>query len=66
MGRTRCRPRALIRPRADSTVSHQFGADSIPTTVVLDKKGRAAGASQGYSEEQLDQIDKLTGQLLKE
>jgi peroxiredoxin len=51
---------------ADSTVSHQFGADSIPTTVVLDKKGRAAGASQGYSEEQMDQIDQLTGQLLKE
>src|SRR5207253_5297936 len=42
---------------ADSAVGHQFGADSIPTTLVLDKKGRAAGASQGYSEEQLDQID---------
>jgi peroxiredoxin len=51
---------------ADSTVGHQFGAESIPTTVVLDKQGRAAGASLGYSEEQLDQIDKLTGQLLKE
>jgi peroxiredoxin len=50
----------------DGAVSEKFGAQSIPTTIVLDKKGRAAGASQGYSEDQLDQIDKLVGQLLKE
>jgi peroxiredoxin len=50
----------------DGAVSQKFGAQSIPTTIVLDKQGRGAGASQGYSEDQLDQIDKLIGQLLKE
>jgi thiol-disulfide isomerase/thioredoxin len=51
---------------ADSTVSHEFGADSIPLLVVLDKQGRAAGGIQGYSEDELENVDRLTGSLLKE
>ncbi len=51
---------------ADQTAASQFQADSIPTTVVLDKQGRAAGASRGYSEDLFDQIEKLSAQLVHE
>jgi cytochrome c biogenesis protein CcmG, thiol:disulfide interchange protein DsbE len=51
---------------ADQVAANEFQADSIPTTVVLDKQGRAAGASQGFSEDLFDQIEKLSAQLLRE
>jgi len=51
---------------ADQAVASRFQADSIPTTVVLDKQGRAAGVSQGYSEDLFDQIEKLSAQLVRE
>ncbi len=51
---------------ADQTAASQFQADSIPTTVVLDKQGRAAGAARGYSEDLFDQIETLSGQLVRE
>lgn len=50
----------------DNSIFRRFQADSIPTLVVLDKQGRAAGACQGYSPEQFDQITALTARLLKE
>jgi peroxiredoxin len=51
---------------ADQSVSRRFNVASIPMTVVLDKQGRAAGLMEGYSEDQSDQIARLTEQLLKE
>ena len=47
-------------------MASRFQADSIPTTVMLDKQGRAAGVSQGYSEDLFDQIEKLSAQLVRE
>ncbi len=51
---------------ADTKVSVQYDAQSIPLTVVLDKQGRAAGLAPGYSPDLFDQITKLAGQLAKE
>lgn len=51
---------------AEQVAASEFQADSIPTTVVLDKQGRAAGVSQGYSEGLFDQIEKLSAQLVRE
>jgi len=51
---------------ADAAVATRFGADALPTTVVLDKHGRAADASQGYSEDRFDQTVTLVEKLLKE
>ena len=51
---------------ADQSAASQFQADSIPTTVVLDKQGRAAGEFRGYSEDLFDQITTLSAQLVRE
>lgn len=51
---------------ADGAVSVQFQASSIPTTVALDRQGRAAAMSQGYSPDLFHQIETVTAQLVKE
>jgi peroxiredoxin len=51
---------------ADQVAANEFQADSIPTTVVLDKQGRAAGSSQGYSPDTFDQIETLAAKLVRE
>ena len=51
---------------AQGAVSLQFQAGSIPTTVVLDKQGRAAAMASGYSPDLFHQIETVTAQLVKE
>lgn len=50
----------------DQVAANEFQADSIPTTVVLDKHGRAAGISRGFSDDLFDQIESLSGRLVRE
>jgi peroxiredoxin len=51
---------------ADHRVANQFQVDSFPATVLLDKKGRAAGALYGWSPDRIDDLTDLAGQVVKE
>jgi peroxiredoxin len=51
---------------ADHRVANQFQVDGLPATVLLDKKGRAAGALYGWSPDRFDDLGTLAGQVVNE
>jgi peroxiredoxin len=64
-GRDQRIPYPLGRPASETTVS-EYGADAIPTMVLVDKQGRIRWRQTGYSEDVERELTAQVDALLKE